>query len=117
MVSSQRKANAKARSRRMAARALIANVNAARATTAVQPTAQPHSSQPSNEAHRANQVVHRTDDVPVEEFNPLPHGPVVRTRIVRSEGVDPNWPIKLVLFYHCWWSVSFHRISGSYLNL
>ena len=119
MVSSERQARSAVRARKNARKAHIAIVNARRAqrSNQPQPQPQPHSSQPRNEAHRANQVVVPADRVPDEEFNPLPHGQMVRTGIVRCQGIDPDWPIHLVLFYQCWWMVSFHQISGCHLNL
>lgn len=114
MVSSERRAKSKARSRRVAARAHIANVNARRAQSAAQPQSsspplsQPHSSQPNDENRMANQLVKPIDRIPDEEFNPLPHGQMVRSGIIRSAGIDPQWPVKLIRFYECWWMVSFH---------
>jgi len=114
MVSSERRAKSKARSRRVAARAHIANVNARRAQSAAQPQSsspplsQPRSSQPSDENRMANQLVQPFERIPDEEFNPLPHGPMVRSGIIRSAGIDPQWPVKLIRFYECWWMVSFH---------
>ena len=106
MVSSERRAKSNARSRRSVNRALIASVNARRAQRAVQDDSPP---QPPNEANERsqNQIVQPPNPIPDREFNPLPHGQMVRSGIVRSAGIDPSWGQKLKRFYECWWMVSF----------
>ena len=104
MVSSTRRAKSNARARRMANRALIANVNARRA---LQNQAPP---QPPHDAERvANQVIQPPNAIPERELNPLPHGQMVQVRIVRADGISTRWDPKLIRFYECWLNVSFNQ--------
>ena len=101
---SERRVKSNARARRMANRALMANVNARRA---LQNQAPP---QPPHDAERvANQVIQPPNAIPERELNPLPHGQMVQVRIVRADGISTRWDPKLIRFYECWLNVSFNQ--------
>ena len=108
---SERKVKSNARARRNVARGLMANINARRAEQNQAPPQPPH------DAERvANQVIQPPNAIPERELNPLPHGQMVRARIVRSDGIDSTWDPKLIRFYECWWNVSFNQNSSNLLN-
>ena len=115
MVSSARRAKSKARARRMASRAHIANVHAQRrAQRALQNQAAPQ--EPHDAERVANRVVQPPNAIPERELNPLHHGQMVQARIVRSDGIDSRWDPKLIRFYECWWNVSFHHNLSDLFN-
>ena len=114
-IVSERRAKSLARARRMSSRVSIANVHARRrAQRALQNQA---AAEPPNDAVRqANQVVRPPNAIPERELNPLPHGQMVRARIVRSDGIASTWDQKLIRFYECWWNVSFNQNSSNIFN-
>ena len=105
MVSSLEKARSAARRRRIASRASIARVNEARrAQNAVQrqPSSQPR------DGRIDNVVLPASAKIPEAEFRTLSQGQAVYGGVVRSVGIDPQWPMKLIRLYECWWQVSYH---------
>ena len=126
MVSTEKQARAKAASRRRANRANLALANEAknraRREVSTHPSSQ-RSSQPSShpssqprDGRSDNRVVTSSSQIPQQEFNRLPHGQIVRGGIVRADGIDPQWPKKLIRLYECWWMVSLNQHSSSLSN-
>ena len=103
MVSSERKARQLAKSRREKNRANIARANESRAVRT-------QLAQPRN----ANRVVPVEDPIPDAEFQRLPHSQVVGGRVVRANGINPQWEARLIRFYECWWQVSSSQFSCSF---
>lgn len=103
MVSDARRAQIKACNRRKTNRAKMAllNEDRARRTALAQP-------------RNANRVVPVEDPIPDAEFQRLPHSQVVGGRVVRANGINPQWEARLIRFYECWWQVSSSQFSCSF---
>ena len=113
MVSSERRARSKAHSRRQANRANLALANEALRSRNAVPA---HPSSQPRDGRSDNRVVAPSSQIPEQEFNRLPHGQIVRGGIVRADGIDPQWPKKLIRLYECWWMVSLNQHSSSLFN-
>ena len=105
MVSLLRKARSAARRRRNAGRE---NARLAREAFRAQNAARRQPSSQPRDGRIDNVVLPASAEISEAEFRTLSQGQAVYGGVVRSVGIDPQWPMKLIRLYKCWWQVSYH---------